>query len=27
MQIRYKDAFGGYKKTTRRGFESKKEAE
>ncbi|WP_416329875.1 Arm DNA-binding domain-containing protein [[Clostridium] innocuum] len=27
IQIRYKDAFGGYKKTTRRGFESKKEAE
>ncbi|MCR0267648.1 Arm DNA-binding domain-containing protein [[Clostridium] innocuum] len=25
--MRYKDAFGGYKKTTRRGFESKKEAE
>ena len=27
IQIRYKDSFGNIKKTTRRGFDTKKEAE
>ncbi len=27
IQIRYKDSFGNNKKTTRRGFDTKKEAE